>query len=78
MKNDPRGVTARKVAVTIVTAAVAFLCGWSAGNWEQGLALAAALGTAAGIATFRDGPGGRFSCTSWRLRHRSGQDGKSV
>jgi hypothetical protein len=78
MKNSPRRAMARKVAVTVVTAAVAFLCGWSAGNWERGLAMAAALGTAAGIATFRDRPVGPSSCANWRLRHRPGQDGKSV
>lgn len=70
MANTSRGGVGRKVAATALTAGVAFVCGWSAGGWAQGLGLAAALGAAGGIAAFSEGQGGRLSCGAWR--HRRG------
>lgn len=67
-----RGDMGRKVAVTVLTAGVAFTCGWSAGGWAQGLALAAALGAAGGIAAFSEKPGGSLSCGAW-WRKRGGR-----
>lgn len=70
MVRNARDAIGAKAAVTVATAAVAFVCGWSAGGWAQGLGLAAALGTAGGIAAFSEKPGGRFACASWLHRHQ--------
>lgn len=59
-----------KVAVAAVTAVVGFLSGWSAGGVAQGLGLAAALGTAGGVAAFSERPGGRWACGTWSRRRR--------
>ncbi len=68
MATAPSNDIGRKVAVTSLTAGVAFVCGWSAGGWAQGLGLAVALGAAGGIAAFSDKQGGRLSCAAWGRR----------
>lgn len=75
METNTRGATGTKAAVTVATAAVAFVCGWSAGGWAQGLGLAVALGAAAGIAAFSERPGRHSACAHWPHRHRHDSKG---
>ena len=61
----------RGVAVTIATAVVAFLCGWSADGLAAGVVLAAALGAAAGVAVVSETSGSHLSCGALWSRRRS-------
>lgn len=71
MHHDNPTRLAVRMLTTAATATVAFLCGWSAGGWAPGVGLAIALGTAAGVAIFREPFGNRMSCRAWRSRRHT-------